>query len=74
MPLVTTTRSVAFLQHRQEQQQISPLRCASVEMTGLWWKGRQQQIPCGDDNKKGDSKRQARTSLPSNFLEPRACY
>jgi hypothetical protein len=27
-----------------------------VEMTELWWKSRQQQIPCGDDRKKGNDK------------------
>jgi hypothetical protein len=34
------------------QKQISPLRCAPVEMTEPWDVSK-QQIPCGDDKKKG---------------------
>jgi hypothetical protein len=37
-------------------------------MTDLWWKGREQQIPCGDDNKKnnGDGKSNGESNGESN--------
>jgi hypothetical protein len=48
---------------RQRKKQVSPLRCASVEMTDLWWvwaeneqPQKQKQILCEDDKpeNKGD--------------------
>jgi hypothetical protein len=69
--------------HGQGQKQVSPLRdyVASVEMTDLWVRDK-QQIPCGgvpigrplslpewgvgDDNKKGKTKSQPKFRRPSH--------
>src|SRR6201996_2401850 len=41
------------------------LRFASVEMTELRWRGREQQIPFGDDRKKGKSLAFSRPRKPA---------
>jgi ribosomal protein L28 len=50
---------------------ISPLRCASVEMTGFGDSARQEQtqIPCGNDKQKGKDKSKRR--FPSGMTSKR---